>query len=164
MFNLEKHTFELKPSQEAVEQAVKLLRERGWEIYNERVPLSGQFGYFCVRVFADGSGKPVQHAHSVRWNLFGKPLIPVTIDCLDDRAFLSFLWQHATHENFSFFDYQDGDVGFVCYCGGESGYSTVLRVSEEFEPGIGDLAFDILEEYIGMHVVCDLDDEDDEDD
>jgi hypothetical protein len=140
---LSEHTCELKPSQEDAERVVERLRQGGWEIYNERVPLSGQFGYYCVRLVPQEQGGLMQQVHSVRWNLFGDPLVPLTIECLDDTTLLSFLWQHISHENFSFFEYDEGDVGFVCYCHGEHGYSLVLRVSDE-DTSLSDVARDVV--------------------
>lgn len=146
--SLERHTCELKRNQEEAERIVSQMRDQGWEIYSERVPLAGQFGYFCTRLVKQPDGGLTRHAHSVRWNLFGDPLVPITIDCLNDKAFLSFLWQHAGHENFSFFEYQDGDVGFVCYCrGGTCGFSDVLRISDECVPGLSEDALEIVGAY-----------------
>lgn len=155
MQDVERHTSELKPSREAAERVVSRMRSHGWEVYEERVPLSGQYGFYCVRVVPDEGGDLVRQAHSVRWNLFDSALVPVTIDCWDDAVFLSFLWRHAGHEDFSFFEYHDGDVGFVCYCEGHRGFSLALRVSDDFEPGLSDEATEI----VGAFVPC-FDDED----
>lgn len=136
------HTCELKPSQEDAAQVANRLRRSGWEVYNERVPLSAQFGYYCVRVVPQPNGTLIRYAHSVRWNLFEHPLEPVTIDCPDEGTLLSFLWGHSSHENFSFFEYEEGDVGFVCYCRGLSGYSLALRLNEDCE--LSDTARDVV--------------------
>ena len=112
----ENHTSIVKDSQEEAERAVSKLRRSGWEIYPEKVPLQGQWGFYCVRTFQDTDGFCRKRAHSVRWNIFDDELQPVTIACRNDQDLLSFVWTHALHEGFDHFEYGDGDMGFVCYC------------------------------------------------
>ena len=106
---VERHTSELKPNQEDAEQVMLNLQRKGWSVYNERVPLAGQAGYYCVRTLTSLDGNVVKHAHSIRWNRFIEPLMPVTIDCLRRVTLLSFMWRHGGHHNFEYFEYGVGD-------------------------------------------------------
>lgn len=143
----DEHTSEIKRSREEAERVVQRLKSSGWEIYPEKVPLQGQWGFYCVRTYQDADGECHKHAHSVRWNIFDSELRPVTIHCRDDRDLLSFVWQHAIHDGFDYFEYGDGDVGFVCYCRSGRGRSLVLRVGVEIEPDLSADAFELLYMY-----------------
>lgn len=139
------HTSELKLSQEEAERTVRLLKNRGWEVYPEKVPLQGQWGFYCVCTYQAEDGECYKKSHSVRWNLYEGPLRPFTIDCQNDGDLLSFVWQHAAHDGFDYFEYGDGDVGFVCYCrGSDTGCSLVLRVGSEIEEVLSEEAFELL--------------------
>jgi hypothetical protein len=144
--DVDRHTSELKDSREAAEEEMHALRKKGWDVYQERVPLSGQAGYYCVRTVTGPDGSEVRYAHSVRWNRFHAPLFPATIDCLDRLTLLSFVWRHAQHPGFEYFEYGDGDIGLVCYCNAEHGWSDVLRVSDEFDHDLDDTCHEILGE------------------
>lgn len=142
---MSEHTWEIKPTQEEVESVRRKLEASGWVIYPERVPLTGQSGYYCVRTVKHDDGTSSQHTHSVRWNLFDAPLRPVTILCRDDADLLSFLWQHARYPGFGFFEYgENGDVGLVCYCHGSRGCSLVLRIGDGAIPGVTHRAIVVL--------------------
>lgn len=152
-----RHTSEVKPSQADAERMVQVLEARGWTICPERVPLQGQLGYYCVRKIHRADGSCTERAHSVRWNMFEGPLVPVTVGCQDDAELLSFVWTHATHDGFYFFHYgddddeDDTDVGFVCYCRARLGYSYVLRVGDEMADDLSDAALHLLcayDEYV----------------
>lgn len=142
----EEHTAELKRSREEAERVAGQLQRQGWEISPERVPLQGQWGFYCVRTFQDSDGEFRTVTHSVRWNLFKNELQPVTVACRNDTDLLSFVWQHAAHEGFDYFEYgQDsGDVGFVCYCHAYAGTSLVLRLNSEIEDALSEAAFELL--------------------
>lgn len=124
-----RHTWEVLDNQEKAEQVTKVLRERGWTIYRERVPLHGQSGFYCTRTEPDETGEHVQVAHSVRWNLYGKPLTPIAMDALQGNDLLAYLLHHAKHPGFEFVDLQEGDVGFVCHCTATAGYSISIRIT-----------------------------------
>lgn len=141
-----RHTSELKRTQQAAEEVMLDLREKGWEVYHEKVPLIGQAGYYCVRTIRKKDGSAVRHAHSVRWNRFEEPLLATTIDCISQRSLLDFIWQHGTHQHFEYFEYGDGDVGLVCYCNASRGWSIVLRISDEFDHDLNDKCLEILGE------------------
>jgi len=143
----DQHTSELKRSKEEAERVVQILRKRGWEIYPEKVPLQAQWGFYCVHTFQDDRGECHKLSHSVRWNIYGAPLRPLTIDCHNDGDILSFVWQHSNHDGFDYFEYGDGDVGFVCYCRSELGCSLVLRVGSEIEHLLSEEAFELLYYY-----------------
>jgi hypothetical protein len=143
----DEHTSELKRSREEAESAVQKLKKHGWAIYPERIPLQGQWGFYCVSTYQDGKGACHKRAHSVRWNLYDNELRPVTVECRDDLDLLSFIWQHATHDGFGYFEYGDGDVGFVCYCRGRRGQSLVLRVSSDIDHILSGDAFELLYRY-----------------
>lgn len=143
---VDRHTAELKPSQEDAEEVMRSLQSQGWEVYHERVPLTGQAGYYCVRTVSCADGSEVKHAHSVRWNRFSDPLMPVTIDCFVRTALFGFILRHGAHDDFEYFEYGDGDVGLVCYCNAERGWSEVLRISDEFEHDLDDLCAEIVGE------------------
>lgn len=151
---VDQHTSELQESKEEAERVMMTLRKKGWTVYHERVPLSGQAGYYCVRDDVDDDGEPVKLAHSVRWNRFEGELCPVTIDCLDRKTLLSFVWRHGSHDGFEYFEYGDGDVGLVCYCHAHRGWSEVLRVSDDFTHDLDDPSYEILGEL--AHVDMDL--------
>lgn len=144
--DIERHTSELRSSQEEAEEVMSSLQRKGWEVYHERVPLVGQAGYYCVRTLQQADGSEIRHAHSVRWNRFDGPLMPVTIDCRDRRTLLSFMWRHGEHDEFEYFEYGDGDVGLVCYCNADRGWSEVLRISDEFEHDLDETCQEILGE------------------
>ena len=149
----DQHTWEIKPSREEAEGIMKRLEALGWTVYPERVPLAGQSGYYCVHTVAHEDGSASERTHSIRWNLFDVPLHPLAIVCTSDAELLDFLWGHATHDGFAFFEYgdgDDGDVGFVCYCRGESGYSLVLHVSAETFPTITPPAVEVLRRFAKM--------------
>ena len=142
------HTWELRPSQEEAEGVRRRLEANGWVVYPERIPLTGQSGYYCVRTITHEDGTSSQYTHSVRWNLFDTPLQPITIPCRSDAELLGFLWRHARHPGFGFFEYGDErDVGFVCYCRGEQGYSLALRVSTDVFPKITDQTINVLRQF-----------------
>jgi len=143
---VERHTTELKHSQEDAEKVMLNLQRKGWQVYHERVPLTGQAGYYCVRTLKRSDGEEVRHAHSVRWNRFSEPLMPVTIDCLRQRGLLEFMWRHGGHEEFEYFEYGDGDVGLVCYCNAVRGWSEILRISDEFDHDLDEHCQEILGE------------------
>jgi hypothetical protein len=143
---VERHTTELKSNQEAAEVVMRNLQKKGWEVYHERVPLTGQAGYYCVRTLTQADGSEIKHAHSVRWNRFVDELMPVTIDCLFQTTLFSYLWRHASHEDFEYFEYGDGDIGLVCYCNAERGWSEVLRVSDEFDHDLDETCAEIIGE------------------
>lgn len=140
----EDHTAILKSSQEEAEEVAETLKDRGWEVYPEKIPLIGQGGYYCVSTWQDQDGEYIKRARSFRWNLFDNELRPIVVDCQQGTDILSFLWQHTTHPGFDHFEYGDGDVGFVCYCQGEAGRSLVLRVGAELEDILSDEAFELL--------------------
>ena len=131
--NETEHTSELRRSQAEAERMMEILQERGWTVYPEKVPLQGQSGYYCVRTLLNPDGTSSERTHSIRWNMFETPLAPNTVRCQGDPDLLSFVWGHAGHQGFDYFHYTDGDVGFVCYCRGEKGYSLVLRLSTDAE-------------------------------
>jgi hypothetical protein len=141
------HTAELKRSRAEAEKVADALRDKGWEVYPEKVPLAGQWGYYCVNTWHDEDGSSCQRAHSVRWNLYDQELHPVVINCRNDRDLLSFIWTHGTHEGFDHFEYGDGDVGFVCYCQGQRGKSLVLRVGQEIDEALSEESFELLWMY-----------------
>jgi hypothetical protein len=143
---VERHTTELKTNQEDAEDVMRNLQQNGWEVYHERVPLTGQAGYYCVRTVTCADGSEIKHAHSVRWNRFIDELIPVTIDCLYQTVLLSYLWRHVQHDDFEYFEYGDGDVGFVCYCNADVGRSEVLRVSDEFDHDLDERCAELIGE------------------
>jgi hypothetical protein len=126
-----RHTWEVLDNQEKAEQVTKALRERGWTIYRERVPLHGQSGFYCTRTEHDGAGESVKVAHSVRWNLYGKPLRPIAMDAENGNDLLMYLMHHARHPGFEFVDLQDGDLGFVCHCTARVGYSLSIRITRQ---------------------------------
>lgn len=140
----EDHTSVLKTSREEAEKTAATLKRKGWEVYPEKVPLAGQGGYYCVTTWQDDEGDYVKRAHSVRWNIFEKELHPIVIECQQQNDILSFLWSHSGHRGFDFFEYGDGDVGFVCYCQGSRGRSLVLRIGTELEPDLTPEAFELL--------------------
>lgn len=125
-----RHTWEVLDTEERAIQVSKILRERGWTIYRERVPLQGQSGFYCTRVEHDEQGEAVQVAHSVRWNVYGQPLQPIATDASNGADLLFFLFYHAQHPGFEFVDLKDnGDLGFVCHCTARAGYSLSIRVT-----------------------------------
>jgi len=141
----DEHTSEVRRSQAEAERVMEVLQERGWTVYPERVPLQGQSGYYCVQTIRNPDGSCSERAHSVRWNIFTDPLIPVTIGCRNERDLLSFIWRHARHSGFDYFRYgEDGDVGFVCYCHATRGYSYVLRVGRFLEQPLPEEAVNLL--------------------
>lgn len=144
--HVERHTTELKASEEDAEEVMRTLERDGWEVFHERVPLKGQAGYYCVRTVDCIDGSKIRHAHSVRWNRFLGELIPVTIDCTHQTVLFSFLMRHAAHNDFEYFDYGDGDVGLVCYCNANLGRSEVLRISDEFEHDLDERCAEIIGE------------------
>lgn len=143
---VERHTTEIKANQEDAEEVMRNLQDNGWEVYHERVPLTGQAGYYCVRTVACADGSEIKHAHSVRWNRFAEPLKPVTIDCLQRTVLFGYLLRHAAHGDFEYFEYGDGDVGLVCYCSATRGWSEVLRISDEFDHDLDDMCCEIIGE------------------
>lgn len=139
------HTSEVRPSQADAERMVQMLEARGWTACPERVPLQGQLGYYCVQKIHKADGSCAERAHSIRWNMFETPLVPATINCKNQRDLLGFVLGHADHHGFYFFHYGDGpDVGFVCYCRAERGYSFVMRVPGEVEAGFKHEALALL--------------------
>lgn len=130
---------------------METLQEHGWTVYPERIPLQGQSGYYCVRTTHNADGSFTERAHSVRWNIFESPLIPVTVRSRDELDILSFVWSHATHPGFDYFHYgddgPDDDVGFVCYCRAILGYSHVLRVDISFDNPLNTAALELLEAF-----------------
>ena len=144
--DVDQHTSELQDSQEEAEEAMLSLQRKGWTVYHERVPLAGQAGYYCVREVKDENGESVRQAHSIRYNRFKEALFPVTIDCLDKITLLSFVWRHAHHEGFEYFEYGDGDIGLVCYCNAHRGWSEVLRISDDIDHDLDDSAYEIIGE------------------
>jgi len=143
----DQHTSTLKSSRAEAEQIADTLRDKGWDVYPEKVPLAGQWGYYCVTMLRDDDGEYFKRAHSVRWNIFSEELHPIVIDCQQETDILSFLWQHSTHHGFDHFEYGDGDVGFVCYCQGERGQSLVLRIGVELDSVLSQNAFELLWTY-----------------
>jgi hypothetical protein len=144
---VERHTTELKANREDAENVMRDLQRDGWDIYHERVPLTGQAGYYCVRTVTSADGSETKHAHSIRWNRFSDELMPVTIDCLYQTVLFSYLWRHAWHDDLEYFEYGDGDVGFVCYCNAERGWSEVLRVSDDFDHDLDERCTEIIGEF-----------------
>jgi len=138
------HTAELKRSREEAEMAAEALRQKGWDVYPEKVPLAGQWGYYCVNTWVSSDGIERKRALSVRWNLYERELRPIVIDCQKETDLLSFIWQHAGHAGFDHFEYGDGDVGFVCYCQGHVGQSLVLRIGQELDEELSEEAFELL--------------------
>jgi len=120
------------------------LKDQGWEVYPEKVPLAGQCGFYCVHTWQDSKGMLCKKAHSIRWNLFGHELQPIIIDCQQETDILSFVWQHGNHPGFDYFEYGDGDVGFVCYCRGDDQRSLVLHVGQELDETFSDETFELL--------------------
>lgn len=149
--HVDQHTSELQDTKEEADRVMRSLRQEGWTIYHERVPLTGQAGYYCVREFDEG-GTPVKQAHSVRWNRFEASLVPVTIDCTDRQTLLSFVWRHGAHEGFEYFEYGDGDMGLVCYCHAHRGWSEVLRIPEDFSEDLDEPAFEVLGELAHLEI------------
>jgi len=141
----ERHTAELKHSREEAEQAVRQLRAQGWDIYPEKVPLQGQWGFYCVCMYQADNGEFYKHAHSVRWNIYEKELRPITVNCRDDADLLSFVWQHAGHDGFDFFEYDDDDIGFVCYCLNPQGCSLALCISADLQLILSNEAIALLQ-------------------
>lgn len=141
-----RHTSELRSSQQDAEEVMRNLQKKGWEVYHERVPLTGQAGYYCVRTLQQADGSEIRYAHSVRWNRFRGELVPVTIDCFSRLELLSFLWRHAHHDDFEYFEYGDDDIGLVCYCNAERGWSEVLRISDEFDHDLDECCQEIIGE------------------
>jgi hypothetical protein len=142
------HTSELKRSEAEAERVMTVLQSRGWTVCREKVPLQGQLGYYCVQTVHHADGSCSERSHSIRWNIFEDPLRPLTVPCRHDADLLSFVWAHSRHQGFDYFQYGDGDVGFVCYCRAPRRYSLVLRVSAE-----GDVTFS--EEAISLLVAFD---------
>lgn len=138
------HTAELKKSREEAEMAAETLRLKGWDVYPEKVPLVGQWGYYCVSTWVSSDGVERSRAHSVRWNLYDRELQPLVIDCQQESDILSFVWKHAGHPGFDHFEYGNGDVGFVCYCRGKQGQSLVLRIGQELDETFSDETFELL--------------------
>ena len=143
---VDQHTSEVLGSREEAESAMREFQQKGWEVFHERVPLSGQFGFYCVRTVVRSDGSESRLAHSVRWNRFHEPLIPVTIACHTRQTFLSFLLRHGQHESFEYFEYGDGDVGLVCYCNALRGWSDVLQISDDFDHDLDETCQEILGE------------------
>lgn len=144
----DEHTSEVRRSQAEAERVMEVLQERGWTVYPEKVPLQGQSGYYCVQTVQHADGTSTERAHSVRWNIFGGPLRPVTVGCRHGSDLLSFVWTHSRHAGFDYFTYGDsGDVGFVCYCRATHGYSYVLRVGRHLEGPLDEAAIDLLCAY-----------------
>lgn len=153
----EDHTAVLKGSREEAERAAQALKDLGWDVYPEKVPLTGQWGYYCVSTWQAPGGTLRKRAQSVRWNLFGHELCPVVIDCTCETDIFSFVWQHGTHDNFDYFEYGDGDVGFVCYCRGHLGRSLVMHIGQELDPELSDAAFELMWIYENDNVIEDDD-------
>jgi len=143
----EDHTSELKRSREEAERAAEHFRLKGWDVYPEKVPLAGQWGFYCVHTWTNSDGSTSKRAHSVRWNIYEQELTPIVIDAQCDADILSFLWQHAGHDGFDHFEYGDGDVGFVCYCQGDRGRSLVLRIGSEIDHLLHESTFELLWMY-----------------
>jgi len=141
------HTSELRRSQAEAERMMEVLQERGWTVYPEKVPLQGQSGYYCVQTVLHQDGSCSERAHSIRWNIFEDPLVPLTIQCGGDTDLLSFVWQHASHQGFDYFHYDGGDVGFVCYCRAQGGYSLVMRLSAAQDDSFSCNAISLLAEF-----------------
>jgi hypothetical protein len=147
------HTAEVKSSRAEAEQIAQELSDQGWDVYPERVPLQGQWGFYCVQSFHSDDGHKRQKAYSVRWNLFDTVLTPIEIDTQHERDILSFIWTHAGHSGFDYFEYGDGDVGFVCHCQGDRGKSIVLRIGSEVDHLLSDDAFELLWIYENANAV-----------
>ena len=124
-------TWEIKGTREEAEQIVRRLQSSGWTVYHERVPLQGQSGYYCVRATETDDGVVVRRCHSVRWNIFQRELIPFIVECETEGDLLGFLWTHGGHSSLEHLDFGDGEIGFVCHCRAERGYSMAMNITRE---------------------------------
>lgn len=126
--------------EEAVE-AMQRLANKGWHVYAQNAPLGAQAGFYCVKDTLEEDGSTSSHAHSIMWNLYAQELEPITIDCESDIALTDFVWAHLSHDTFGFFQYPNEDIGFLCYCQGHNGRSTVLRIPDELDMNTNSLEF-----------------------
>lgn len=126
---------------------MRRLQAKGWTVYHEYVPLQGQSGYRCIREVPSADGSFVEQCHSVRWNVFQYQLVPCVLECEHEIDLLNFLWRHAAHASFKMFDFGEGDVGFVCHCRADRGYSLALNVSPETAAGMNESARVVLDWY-----------------
>lgn len=140
------HTFDLKDSRQSAEREVESYKAQGWEVFHEKIPLTGQIGFYCVREYTTPEGTQGKETHSIRWNQFERELEPVTINCYRKTVLFQYLLRHARH-NVYVFNYSDGDLGFVCYCHAKNGWSEVLRVSDSEPVDFDDDTYEILWEY-----------------
>ena len=124
------HTWEILEGPEEAVEAMRALQADGWLVFRETVPLSGQCGFRCIMQEQE-AGKLVRREHSILWNVFDTELVPIVVDCRDERDLLAFVLQHGAHRSFDFFEYVDDDVGFVCYCRAHLRRSLVLRIADE---------------------------------
>lgn len=139
------HTFTIMRTREAAVKAMRSLQAKGWDVYAANAPLEGQAGFRCVTHVSDAQGGLTPRAHSIFWNMYASELTPIIIDCDGDTTLLGYILRHAHHETFGYFEFQNDDTGFVCYCRGHVGRSLVLRIPEEL--GMGDAAIAFLWEY-----------------
>lgn len=126
-------TYKVMRTREEAVEAMRMLQKKGWEVYATNAPLSGQVGFKCLSPFKKSDGILVQHSCCIFWNLYDSELVPIVIECQNERMLLDFAWQHGHHESFGFFEYPDGDLGFVCYCQGKNGRSMVLQIDEDLD-------------------------------
>lgn len=138
----------IRDSESDAREFASKLQKEGWEVYHETVPLSGQEGFYCVKSLVE-DGDAVRHIKNVVWNMYEQELYPVVMDATCDQDVLSFLWQHASHPGFGYFEWSSGEaVGFVCHCNHQNGRSIALKISEAVqETVLGDAVLDLLAEY-----------------
>jgi hypothetical protein len=128
-------------SREEAVAAMQRLANRGWQVFAQNHPLAAQAGFYCVKNTLEDDGTTTRHAHSIMWNLYEHELAPIEIDCENDLTLTDFVLGHFRHDTFGFFQYPNRDVGFLCYCQGHNGRSTVLRIPDELDMNENSLDF-----------------------